>query len=167
MLTGPGGPFEVETDTVNGVEMKVYKSRMMSLREVAAMGAGRGDDPARPFLVYGAERMGFASFVGAANSVSSVLAEACGVGRGDRVAVLAANCPEWCLAFWGVVDMGAVLVGLNGWWKTDEILYGLRGQRVAGAGGGRAAVRAHRRLVGLAAGLGGGVRDWRWRWGWW
>jgi long-chain acyl-CoA synthetase len=132
MLTGPGGPFEVETDTVNGVEMKVYKSRMMSLREVAAMGAGRGDDPARPFLVYGAERMGFASFVGAANSVSSVLAEACGVGRGDRVAVLAANCPEWCLACWGVVDMGAVLVGLNGWWKTDEILYGLRdsGSRV-------------------------------------
>ena len=41
------------------------------------------------------------------------------------MAVLSANNPEWCLAFWATVDLGAILVGLNGWWKTDEILYGL------------------------------------------
>ena len=29
------------------------------------------------------------------------------------------------MAFWGTVDIGAVLVGLNGWWNTDEIIYGL------------------------------------------
>ena len=50
---------------------------------------------------------------------------AAGVGHGDRVAVLAQNSPEWCMAFWGTVDIGAVLVGLNGWWNTDEIIYGL------------------------------------------
>jgi long-chain acyl-CoA synthetase len=50
---------------------------------------------------------------------------AAGVGHGDRVAVLAQNSPEWCMAFWGSVDIGAVLVGLNGWWNTDEIIYGL------------------------------------------
>ncbi|MCB1002587.1 MAG: acyl--CoA ligase, partial [Acidimicrobiales bacterium] len=49
-----------------------------------------------------------------------------GVGHGDRVAVLSANNPEWCLSFWATVNLGAILVGLNGWWKTDEILYGLR-----------------------------------------
>ncbi len=36
-LTGAGGPFEVVTEVVNGVEMKVYKSSMASLREVAAV----------------------------------------------------------------------------------------------------------------------------------
>jgi long-chain acyl-CoA synthetase len=123
MLTGPGGPFEVVAETVNGVEMKVYKDRMRSLREVAALGFGRGDS--QDFVVYGDRRMGFGSFGAAANSVSAVLASACGVGPGDRVAVLAANNPEWCLAFWGTVDLGAVLVGLNGWWKTEEVLYGL------------------------------------------
>jgi long-chain acyl-CoA synthetase len=57
--------------------------------------------------------------------VSHALARDAGVGHGDRVAVLSANNPEWCLAFWATVDLGAILVGLNGWWKTDEILYGL------------------------------------------
>jgi long-chain acyl-CoA synthetase len=123
MLTGPGGPFEVVTDTVNGVEMKVYKDRMRSLREVAALGGSRGDD--QTFIVYGDRRIGFSSFLDGANSVSSVLAAQCGVGPGDRVAVLSANNPEWCYAFWGTVDLGAILVGLNGWWKTEEILYGL------------------------------------------
>ena len=36
------------------------------------------------------------------------------------------NNPEWCLTFWGTVNIGAILVGLNGWWKTDEIVYGLQ-----------------------------------------
>ena len=60
-----------------------------------------------------------------ANGVAGALRDRFGVGHGDRVAVLSANNPEWCLAFWATVDLGAVLVGLNGWWKTDEILYGL------------------------------------------
>ena len=126
MLTGPGGPFEVVTDVVNGVEMKVYKDRMKSLREVAALGFGRGD--AQDFIVYGAQRYGFGGFGAAANRVSAGLA----LTAGDRVAVLSANNPEWCLAFWATVNAGGVLVGLNGWWKTEEILYGLEdsGSRV-------------------------------------
>src|SRR6476469_2032595 len=45
---------------------------------------------------------------------------------GDRVAVLSQNSPEWCLTFWGTVNIGGILVGLNGWWTTDEIVYGLQ-----------------------------------------
>ena len=48
------------------------------------------------------------------------------MGHGDRVAVLSQNNPEWCLAFWGTVTGGAILVGLNGWWKTEEVVYGLQ-----------------------------------------
>ena len=44
---------------------------------------------------------------------------------GDRVAILAANCPEWIQTFWATVSLGAICVGLNGWWVRDEILYGL------------------------------------------
>jgi long-chain acyl-CoA synthetase len=121
-LTGPGGMFEVTRESVDGVEMRVYKDRMKSLREVPQAAAMRGD---QTFITYGDRRYSFGEFVRLANSVSHTLAREYGVGHGDRVAVLSANNPEWCLAFWATVDLGAILVGLNGWWKTDEILYGL------------------------------------------
>jgi long-chain acyl-CoA synthetase len=123
-LTGPGGMFEVVTEEVDGLPMKVYRHRMTSLREVAAIGQARGSG--EDYLVYGDQRYDFGAFVAMANSVSSVLTDEFGVGHGDRVAVLSANNPEWCLAFWGAVNVGAILVGLNGWWKTDEVIYGLQ-----------------------------------------
>src|SRR6478736_1357692 len=121
-LTGPGGPFEITTDVIDGVEMKVYASRFPSLRTVLQFGAAH--DQAE-FIVHGKDRITYGDFVRDANSVSAHLAADCGVGHGDRVAVLSQNNPEWCLAFWGTVNLGGILVGLNGWWTTDEIVYGL------------------------------------------
>jgi long-chain acyl-CoA synthetase len=121
-LTGPGGPFEIVTEAVDGVEMKVYSSRFPSLRTVLQFGAAHGD---KEFIVHGDDRISYADFVRRTNSASAHLAADCGVGHGDRVAVLSANNPEWCLAFWATVNLGAILVGLNGWWTTDEIVYGL------------------------------------------
>jgi len=122
-LTGPGGPFEVVVEDVAGRPTEVYKERMRSLRDIPTIAQLRGDTD--PFIVYGDRRIGFATFVHTANSLSHGLA-ALGVEHGDRVAVLAQNCPEWCLTFWATVDLGAVLAGLNGWWKADEIVYGLQ-----------------------------------------
>src|SRR4029079_5167521 len=118
-LTGPGGAFEVITDSVNGIEMLVYKDRMKALREIIAMAALRGDE--QTFLAYGDREYGFARFVALANSVSAAPAERHGIATGDRVAVLSANNPEWCLTFWGTVDLGGILVRLNGWSKTAAI----------------------------------------------
>jgi long-chain acyl-CoA synthetase len=123
-LTGPGGMFEVVTEEVLGRPMQVYKERMRSLREIPQMAMLRGDD--QDFLVYGDRSYGFAAFVREANGVSAALRDRFGVGHGDRVAVLSQNNPEWCLTFWATVDLGAILVGLNGWWKADEIVYGLQ-----------------------------------------
>ena len=121
-LTGPGGPFEVVSERVGNVEMRVYKDRFGSLREVAVLATAHGD---KTFIVHGDRRIGFTEFSGLANSVAAALHDDFGVTHGDRVAVLSANNPEWCMSFWGTVNLGAILVGLNGWWKNDEILYGL------------------------------------------
>jgi long-chain acyl-CoA synthetase len=123
MLTGPDGAFEVVEDTVDGVTMKVYKDRLPSLRSVAELAIGRGDET---FIVHGDRRISFGEFFRMANGLSRRLHDELGVEHGDRVAVLSANNPEWCLSFWATVNAGAILVGLNGWWKTDEILYGLQ-----------------------------------------
>jgi long-chain acyl-CoA synthetase len=122
-LTGPGGMFEVVTEDVLGRKLQVYKDRMGSLREIPQAAVARGDE--RTFLVYGDRSWGFKAFAEEANGVARTLADDFGIAHGDRVAVLSQNNPEWCLAFWGTVSIGGILVGLNGWWKTDEILYGL------------------------------------------
>ncbi len=121
-LTGPGGAFEVGKDVVDGVAMRVYTSRFPDLSVVAQFGMAHGD---KEFIVYGDRRISFADFLATSNSVANHLRSDAGVVHGDRVAVLSQNNPEWCMSFWGTVNIGAVLVGLNGWWTTDEVLYGL------------------------------------------
>ena len=125
-LIGPGAPFEIARENIEGTEMLAYTSRLPHLRSVAEIAAAKGDDPDQPFLVMGSRRIGFGSFFAIANSVSATLSTEFGMVHGDRVAVLSANNPEWCATFWGTVNTGGVLVGLNGWWKTDEIIYGLQ-----------------------------------------
>jgi steroid-24-oyl-CoA synthetase len=123
-LTGPGGMFELVTEDVLGRPMQVYKERMRSLRQILETAIARGDEPT--YLVHGDRGYGFRTFVETANGLAHALAQRCGIGPGDRVAVLSQNNPEWALTFWATVASDAVLVGLNGWWKTDEILYGLQ-----------------------------------------
>jgi long-chain acyl-CoA synthetase len=121
-LTGPGGPFEVVTEQVRGRPMQVYKERMKALCQICEVAIGRGDDT---FIVYGDREYSFKEFIHSAYTTSAGL-QSFGVGHGDRVAVLSQNNPEWCLTFWATVNLGAILVGLNGWWTTDEVVYGLQ-----------------------------------------
>ena len=102
-LTAPGGAFEVTTELVGGVEMKVYAQRFGCLRAIAEIAASRGDDDS--FIVYGNTRIGFGRFFELANGASAALA-ARGVSHGDRVAVLSANNPSWCVAFWATDTPG-------------------------------------------------------------
>jgi long-chain acyl-CoA synthetase len=122
-LIGRGGMFEVVTEDVLGRPMQVYKQRMRSLREILETAVARGDEKA--FIVYGDRTYGFNSFVETSNGVARALVDDYDIAPGARVAVLSQNNPEWCLAFWATVAVDAILVGLNGWWKADEILYGL------------------------------------------
>ena len=49
-----------------------------------------------------------------------------GVGRGSHVAVWATNLPQWYIAFWATVKIGAVLVTMNTAYKIHEAEYLLR-----------------------------------------
>lgn len=122
-LTAPGGMFEIVTETVDGIDLQVYKDRMASLRAIPELSLLRGD---QTFLLYGDDEWSFTRFIQTANGVGRSLRDDAGVGHGDRVAVLSQNNPEWCLTFWGSVTGGAIVVGLNGWWKAEEVVYGLQ-----------------------------------------
>jgi acyl-CoA synthetase (AMP-forming)/AMP-acid ligase II len=121
-LTAPGGPFELVEEDVLGERLRVFKSRARSLRELLERSAAFGE---REYVVYEDCRLSYAAHLRAVASVARALEERFGVRRGDRVALLAANGPEWVLAFWAAQSLGAVAVGLNGWWAGDEIRYGV------------------------------------------
>ena len=126
MLTGPGGFFEIVTETVNGVDMGVVASPHNSLRDLLAASANHGGDgSARYYLFDDGRSATFAENIAQAAAVSAGLAERYGVGPGDRVGLLGANQPGWIQGFWGTVSAGAVAVAMNGWWKGDEIRYGI------------------------------------------
>ena len=122
-LTAAGGPFELASEDVLGARMPVFKNRLRSLAALLAQSAAHG---AKEYLVYGERRISYAEHLRIVASVARALAERFGVGKGDRVAILAENRPEWVIAFWAAQALGAVAVGLNGWWAGDEIRYGVR-----------------------------------------
>jgi long-chain acyl-CoA synthetase len=124
LLVAQGAPFEVAVEEVRGIPTRVYRRRLSSLRSLVEAAEARGD---QPFLVQDDVELSYGAFVAACKAWSAAFASGPGsLAAGDRLAVLAANCPGWCTAFWATVAGGAVLVGLNGWWAAPEILHGLK-----------------------------------------
>lgn len=122
-ITGPGSPFELVEEDVEGIRMPVFKDRFRSLREVLAKSVEFG---AAELAVWDTgERWTFADHERQVASVAKALADKHGIGKGSRVAILAANCPEWILAAWGTLVLGGTVVAMNGWWQKDEIRYGI------------------------------------------
>lgn len=122
-LTGPGGKFETAEEEVLGVRIPVMVNRRSTVGELLAMSTQWGD---REYLVTEDRRITFAEHAGAAYSLAAALRSEYGVRAGDRVAILAANTPEWVISFWASQALGAITVGMNGWWVAPEIAYGLR-----------------------------------------
>lgn len=120
-LTGADGPFEIVVEDVLGKPTQVYRHRMHALGELVAKSEERSD---ATWLVQGDRRLTFAEHDLAVRRCASHLT-ALGIGRGDRVAICSANCPEWVIVFWACALVGAIAVPLNAWWKTEELEFGL------------------------------------------
>ncbi|MGK8555944.1 class I adenylate-forming enzyme family protein [Nocardia gipuzkoensis] len=122
-LTGRGGRFEMVVEDVLGAPMPVIRNRKTSLGEVLAASVEHGD---RDYLVTADRRMSFTEHAAAVAALAAALRERYGVGKGDRVGILAANTAEWVVAFWAAQALGAIAVGYNAWWAPREIAYGVR-----------------------------------------
>ncbi|MBW2399281.1 MAG: acyl--CoA ligase [Deltaproteobacteria bacterium] len=120
-LTAPGALFEVHQVVTHGVPVRAYASAPSSLREVWLGSAGHDD---KEYLVYQDERWTFSKAHRDVTSIASWLVER-GIGPGDRVAIAMRNYPEWMLAYWATISIGATCVGMNAWWTGPELAYGL------------------------------------------
>jgi len=121
-LTGPGGRFELGVENVLGAEIPVMKKRDRALGDVLAASLAYGD---RDYLVTEDRRMSYAEHGAAAAALATALRERYGVGKGDRIGILAANTPEWPVVFWAAQTLGAIAVGFNAWWAPREVAYGI------------------------------------------
>jgi steroid-24-oyl-CoA synthetase len=117
-LTGADGFFPVEQADVRGHTVPVLVNRKRSLRDMVAGSAQHGD---AEFLVLGERRITHAGFVDLVAAEAAALAADHEITKGDRVAILAANSPDWVIAYFALVSMGAVVCLYNGWWTPDEI----------------------------------------------
>lgn len=120
-LTAPGQRFEMAEAVIRGVPTRVWKNAPATLRDVLQFSRMYKD---RTFLVYENDRATFESFFRAAVAMAYEL-QARGVKKGDRVALIMRNLPEWPVAFYGAVILGAVATPLNAWWTGPELEYGL------------------------------------------
>ncbi len=121
-LTAPGAQFATTTIEVRGVPIKVFESALPSMRSVWDMARRYG---ARDYVVYEDERYTFAEADAIIRALAARLVDVHGVQPGDRVALAMRNYPEWVFGYWAVISIGAAVVGMNAWWTTEEMQYGL------------------------------------------
>jgi long-chain acyl-CoA synthetase len=121
-LTAPGEPFETVETVVRGVPMRVWKHVPVTAAEAFAGARGFG---ACEFLVHGQERVTYDDFARASLRIARLLAES-GLKKGDRVALVMRNLPEWPVVFMGALLAGAIAVPLNAWWTGGELAYAVQ-----------------------------------------
>ncbi len=120
-LTAKGERFEIEEIPIRGIITKVWKNAPPTLRDVFLNARAF---PEREFLVYDDERATFEAFARATITLARQL-QSDGVKKGDRVAVIMRNLPEWPAAFFAGILVGAIVTPLNAWWTGPELEYGL------------------------------------------
>jgi long-chain acyl-CoA synthetase len=121
-LTGAGAPFELRVEEVRGRPMRNFANRPKSLVEVVAQAAGHGE---REFMVQGDRRISYAEFAGLVQGTALRFREL-GLDKGDRLAILSYNSPDYVICVFAAASLGSIAVPLNGWWVEEEIDHALR-----------------------------------------
>jgi len=121
-LTAPGQMFEITEVEVAGQHLKAWANAPGSLRDVWLSTVANGD---KDYLVYEGERWTYSRAHEEVARIANWMVTN-GIGQHDRVAIAMRNYPEWILAYWAVICIGAVPVGINAWWVAEELAYGLK-----------------------------------------
>src|SRR5579872_6056147 len=98
-----------------------YQGRPSSLVEMLRATVDRA--PMNEAIVeLGGERINYRELWDRAVRVSGGLKKL-GIQRGDRVAIRLGNSLDWCVAFWGALMSGAIVVPVNTRFSEPEIEY--------------------------------------------
>ena len=129
LLTAPGVKFEMEDKVIQGRTVRTWKNAPPTFRRLFEIGLTYPD---REFVIYENERATYPAFGKATLTLAHELI-ARGVKKGDRVALIMRNLPEWPVVFFASLITGAIITPMNAWWTGPELHYGLTdsGARIA------------------------------------
>jgi long-chain acyl-CoA synthetase len=113
---------EVGETTVLGHPCLSYSHRRKHLAELLVDGRRFAD---REYCIEGDRRLTFAGHEEAVTRAAAGL-RALGVRRGERVLLFGRNSIDWVIAFWAVLQSGAVVVLGNAWWGSSELAHALK-----------------------------------------
>lgn len=146
-VVGPGGPFELVEDYIRtddgttgaphlkgpegkGQKFRHFKNGPHLLRDLYSSTCQANAD--KEFICYkgvgadaGPERYTYAQALDVAMGLAAYLAEELGVKKGDRIAQISRNYPEWILSFMASTAMGCIAMPTNSLWVPEELEYGM------------------------------------------
>jgi len=125
-FTAPGAPFSWSTKEVRGIPMRVFDNAPPNMRVMWEASAVHGD---KPYIVFEDEVHTYGEIHARVRSLAHHLRDRFGIAGGDRVAVSMRNYPEWIVSYWAITSLGAAIVGMNAWWTSAEMKYGLEDSR--------------------------------------
>ena len=119
-LTGPGGPFEFTDSTVNGMDCRIFKDTPRCLTSIY--------QTLEPFAeldlaVFDGRRLTYRQALDQAAVLAHYLKENYSIAKGDRVAIVMRNAPEWLVTFIAITSLGAIPALVNSRGTADEISY--------------------------------------------
>lgn len=122
-LTSAGSPWEIQRQSIKGMEYNFYPQAPKTLPELLDAGRAHGD---KEFLNYEGERLSFSEYFAKADALACQLQTSYDIKPGDRIAIAMRNYPEWMIAFAAIAYTGAIIVPLNSWGKAEELSYGIK-----------------------------------------
>jgi len=97
----------------------------MSLNLAVLLTESAVRQPGRTVLVMDRERLSYGELHAAANKVANAL-HSLGVRRGEKVAMIVPNVPQFAIIYYGILKLGATVVPLPAHCEADDIHYYLR-----------------------------------------
>ena len=122
-LTARGQVFALEDVEIRGHSYRSYRHQPANLPEYLQGMLSHAD---KDWVVMGEERYTYGEGYRLGVQFSAALSQRYGVQKGDRVAIVMRNNPQWMMGFIGAALAGAIVVPVNGWWTTEELEYGLQ-----------------------------------------
>ena len=121
-ITAADAFFEMEEVTLDGFNYRSYKHAPKTLIEVLQNARAHGDID---YMVYEGRRYTYTDFYQAVDAFAAALQQSFAVAKGDRVAIAMRNNPEWVIAYVAATLIGAIVVPVNSWGKTEELQYAI------------------------------------------
>ncbi|KAH8113106.1 long-chain-fatty-acid-CoA ligase [Phellopilus nigrolimitatus] len=121
ILTAPGKLHELGQAIIDGRLLRVYKNLPSNTRDFWLVKWAENRD--RDYIVFENERYTYRQAHDRASKLASLLYTRYAVRKGDRVAIIMRNLPEFVIIFWATHLLGGVATLINAWAPPGPLLH--------------------------------------------